>query len=388
MALTRLQPAALQPSSFSGLNITDGSLYPVDLSTGAPLWDTSGNVVHQVANNGASYLKFTSPNTDSAAMIGGYDDGSNSGHLEFYTKNAGTVTEWARLTSTGMLGLGIQSPTYRLDVSDNNTGTQLRLSSSSSYGCSMTFLSTSNNGRQYRIGSNFSLGTGEFAIYDATSTTNRLVVSSSGKIGIGETAPTQAQLEIAPSTQGAPGISVKSFAGDSNGLKLSMDAAGVGYINAGYSVSQLMLQTNGTSRLGISNNGDLTFYGRGVANVNPYIRTITTSDWTTNGQSWELPIHTLMGRDLRMCSILVMWGGTNYKTGGNHHHGGMARITVGYGNCTVTIDSTSIAGYTITGRTATTTGGYQQAWITVNGNTGTDTGSTFTGMLISGGGQF
>lgn len=44
MALTRLQPTALQPSAFSGLNITDGSLYPVDLSSGAPQWATGGSL--------------------------------------------------------------------------------------------------------------------------------------------------------------------------------------------------------------------------------------------------------------------------------------------------------------------------------------------------------
>lgn len=105
MALTRLQPAALQPSSFSGLNITDGSLYPVDLSTGAPLWDSTGSITIQTPNTSSSYLKFSSPNTTTAAMIGGYDDGTNSGHLEFYTKNAGTVGERVRIDSAGNVGI-------------------------------------------------------------------------------------------------------------------------------------------------------------------------------------------------------------------------------------------------------------------------------------------
>lgn len=119
MALTRLQPAALQPSSFSGLNITDGSLYPVDLSTGAPLWDNTGSITIQTPNTSSSYLKFSSPATTTAAMIGGYDDGSNSGHLEFYTKNAGTVGERVRITSTGMVGIGNNSPSAMLHITKN-----------------------------------------------------------------------------------------------------------------------------------------------------------------------------------------------------------------------------------------------------------------------------
>jgi hypothetical protein len=46
----------------------------------------------------------------------------------------------------------------------------------------MTFVSTSTNGRSYQIGSNFSVGAGEFAVYDLTAAANRLVIDSSGRV--------------------------------------------------------------------------------------------------------------------------------------------------------------------------------------------------------------
>jgi hypothetical protein len=44
----------------------------------------------------------------------------------------------------------------------------------------MSFISTSTNGRQYQIGSNFVTGAGEFSIFDATSGVERLSISSTG----------------------------------------------------------------------------------------------------------------------------------------------------------------------------------------------------------------
>ena len=46
-----------------------------------------------VPNGSSDYLTFGSANTPVAAQIGGYDDGSSAGHMEFYTTTGGTSTE-------------------------------------------------------------------------------------------------------------------------------------------------------------------------------------------------------------------------------------------------------------------------------------------------------
>jgi len=50
-------------------------------------------------------------------------------------------------------------------------------------------------------------------------------------------------------------LDLRSAPGDTNGLKAWMDLNGVGYINAGYSVSDLELQTAGVTRIKASRNG-------------------------------------------------------------------------------------------------------------------------------------
>lgn len=84
------------------------------------------------------------------------------------------------LNSTG-LGIGV-SPTYKLDVTDNSTNIQARLSSSSNNGTSLLFVNTGTSGRSWRIGTGFAVTAGNFEIYDSTAAANRLAIDSSGNI--------------------------------------------------------------------------------------------------------------------------------------------------------------------------------------------------------------
>ncbi len=54
-----------------------------------------------VPNGSSDYLTFGSANTPDAAKIGGYDDGSSAGHMEFYTTTGGTSIERMRIDSSG-----------------------------------------------------------------------------------------------------------------------------------------------------------------------------------------------------------------------------------------------------------------------------------------------
>ena len=53
-------------------------------------------------------------------------------------------------------------------------------------------------------------------------------------------------------------LDLRSAPGDTNGLKAWMDLNGIGYINAGYSVSDLELQTAGITRIKADRNGRIT----------------------------------------------------------------------------------------------------------------------------------
>jgi hypothetical protein len=86
-----------------------------------------------------------------------------------------------RTVSATKLGLGM-SPTYALDVTDNSTGVQSRISSSSSNGTSFAMTNSAANGRTWRIGNNYVIGNGEWSLYDDTASKEVLRADSSQNV--------------------------------------------------------------------------------------------------------------------------------------------------------------------------------------------------------------
>ncbi|MDD4989822.1 MAG: hypothetical protein PHW31_00740 [Candidatus Pacebacteria bacterium] len=125
----------------SGGNVGIGTASPASqltlrgsAGTGAPvsgggtlfLADSGGSP----ANGGAIIFGANPVNTYFAGIKGLiYDGGSNTiGHLAFYTRNAiadANLTERMRITSSGNVGIGDTSPSYKLDVAGQANATQL-----------------------------------------------------------------------------------------------------------------------------------------------------------------------------------------------------------------------------------------------------------------------
>lgn len=99
--------------------------------------------------------------------------------------NVGGVAGTAMtLNSTG-LGVGI-SPAFKLHVQENASNVIARLTGSNANGSVIDIINTGTGGGSYKIGSNYTIGgAGEFAIYDATAAATRLLISSTGNVGIG-----------------------------------------------------------------------------------------------------------------------------------------------------------------------------------------------------------
>ena len=131
------------------------------------------------------------------APVGGYLINGAGNHL-WFTGSSGTAgttctfTQAMTLDNSGNVGIGTTSPTYRLDVTNNSTGIQARLLSSSTSGTTLVLTNTATNGRSYGIGSNFSTGTGELAFYDYTASAERMRIDSSGNLLVGTTQAGQA----------------------------------------------------------------------------------------------------------------------------------------------------------------------------------------------------
>jgi hypothetical protein len=103
-------------------------------------------------------------------------------------------TERMRITSTGDVGIGTSSPSQKLDV---NGLARLRFSAGTGAG---TWLDTTGNANRYFVGTDST--TESWRIFDSVASAQRIVLDSSGNVGIGATANASALLDVQSTTKG------------------------------------------------------------------------------------------------------------------------------------------------------------------------------------------
>jgi hypothetical protein len=91
--------------------------------------------------------------------------------------------------SDGFVGIGTASPTDKLHIGTNSGGTQLKIqSAASSNNC---ILHTNGTTDSWRTGMNLALTDGSYEFYDDVNNVSRMVIDSSGSVGIGTDSPTE-----------------------------------------------------------------------------------------------------------------------------------------------------------------------------------------------------
>jgi hypothetical protein len=200
------------------------------------------------------------------------------GFQTFYTNGS----EQMRISANGV-GIGTTTTTYKLTVVSSDQVVGGFTSNNATQGATVRIRSIATNGRDYGIGSNFVTGNGEFAVYDYTGNTSRMVISTSGYVGLGRNSPSVA-IDV---LSDAPQFRLQG-SGTSSEVRLNAafgnaDLGSVGTV----SNSPFMLYTNNTERLRITPNGGISL-GSAGNNVGTSGQVLTSNgdaspSWTTVG---------------------------------------------------------------------------------------------------------
>ena len=237
-----------------------GAMPAAPTGNGVHVGITSNNTCMQfnAGSGNVSLIDFSTSGTDSLGRIL-YDNTGNS--MQFSTNS----TERMRIDSSGNVGIGVSSPSQKLDVSGS---AQLTFAGGNNY---LYFQSTNNyvgrNGTSGDIWLNTAAGQ---AISFGVNSTERMRIDSSGNVGIGTTSP-QSLLDL---TGNDPTLRFTDNAGSPTAT-FSLRST-----DANFKIRDV---TNGSDRVTIDSSGIITMsaYGSGAAtfSASGVISSVSDETW-------------------------------------------------------------------------------------------------------------
>jgi len=183
-------------------------------------------------------------------------DGSNGDYRLGFLNDGGT--EFVTFEGdTGNVGIGTTAPGVKLDVSLNNVGDDgLRVVQAGAGSASVRLSNTGTGGREYFIGSSGTGfgggGAGKLFIYDNSGAATRMVIDSTGNVGIGTTGPL-GLLDVSKSTAGGDNTAFFTNEDNTNAASGQRVFAQVGGSSAGDPRFVLSIEAVKEWNIGIDN---------------------------------------------------------------------------------------------------------------------------------------
>jgi hypothetical protein len=253
------------PVANGGTNLTsftaNGVVYASStsaLATGSNLKFDGSNLgvgmtpvyVLDVTGGNGNAIRFNDSSNSVQVAMGAYNSTGFFGTLNnfpqlFYANGL----EKMRLTSAGYLGIGTNSPNRLLTVQATGTGNVANFQSNA--GPNIAFTGTETSGRTYLLGEGL-VTAGNFSIYDSTGSAERLVVDSSGNLGLGVT-PSAWGLGHAFQISGSTGFLGFSGVNGNTVTNAYYDGSNYKYLANGY--SELYAQSSGQHQWSVAPSG-------------------------------------------------------------------------------------------------------------------------------------
>jgi hypothetical protein len=158
-----------------------GGLYTVNLNSGSSAYAIC-SIGNDTGNNFSMFLNSSTRSSDGG--VRGATIRNDGGVLRLQSSAGGNTGIY--LNTNGNIGIGSPSASYLLDIT-SSVSSSFRINSSNVDGARVDYYNSSVGGRNFIAGS-FGTGSGAgtgFAIFDATGGVTRLIINSSGSIGMG-----------------------------------------------------------------------------------------------------------------------------------------------------------------------------------------------------------
>lgn len=241
------QAGAATISKVTNLGTTSGTQARVDIATGT----ANSYGIFAVSENGssASSLELSSGDGVTNGMF--FTAGSTTNNQPIVFRQG--ASERMRISSSGSVGIGINSPSAKLEVA-GDAGT-------SWVNSAIWMTNTGAGARTFTLGPR---SDGHFYLGDNTSGQIRMTVTSTGNVGVGASVPSN-KFEVNGGTSSFAGagvpVIVNSTNNNTNKIGFSNNGTAVGYIGANSSSVFYAQNASGSATMGLDSSGNLTISG-------------------------------------------------------------------------------------------------------------------------------